>query len=389
VWSRRSLVNLEPNPLAEALDRATRAGRPTLDLTESNPTRAGLAYAKGPILDALRDERALRYEPQPLGLDVARAAVASDWTSRGIEVDASRVLLTASTSEAYSYVFKLLCDPGDQVLVPQPSYPLLEHLGRLDHVELVPYRLVYDGAWSIDTDSVEAAIGPRSRAILLVSPNNPTGNYLKQDELAGLAALGVPLVCDEVFASYPLCDDPRRATSVLETDATLVFALGGLSKLAALPQLKLGWLVLGGPRAVVRDARARLEVIADTYLSVGAAVQLALPRLLSTSQELHAAIRRRTARNLTALQASCSGSVATVLDVEGGWYAVVRLPRLISEEQWVVGLLDQTGVLVQPGWFYDFADEGIVVVSLLTPERDFDAGTSRLLEHVSRVARSG
>jgi aspartate/methionine/tyrosine aminotransferase len=271
--------------------------------------------------------------------------------------------------------------------VPAPSYPLFEHLATFESVRLVPYALAYDGGWHVDLPSVRSAIEPRTRAILVVSPNNPTGSYLKKDELAALAATGLPIVSDEVFARYPLRDDPTRATTALEAadTASLVFSMGGLSKLAALPQMKLAWTVIGGrDPGVVRDALARLELIADSFLSVSAPVQHALPTLLATCPTAESAIRARTRANLARLRArhATAGRAATLLDCEGGWYATVRLPRTKSEEAWALELLERDGVYVHPGHFFDFASEAYVVVSLLTPEARFDDGVARLLARV-------
>jgi aspartate/methionine/tyrosine aminotransferase len=295
-----------------------------------------------------------------------------------VDIDSERIVLTASTSEAYGFAFKLLCDPGDEVLVPAPSYPLLEHLAQLEHVRLRPYRLAYDGAWHVDLESLRCARTPRTRAVVVVSPNNPTGSYLKLSELGAFSELGLPVVSDEVFARYPLVQDPERATSALAIEGVLVLALGGLSKLAALPQMKLAWMLLGGPNSAVSEARARLELIADCYLSVAAPVQLALPALFEATRVTAAAIGARARENLTALRSELAGSAASVLHVEGGWYAVVRLPRVASEEEWVVGLLEKEGVLVQPGWFFDFSDEPYVIVSLLTPQGQLTEGARRM-----------
>jgi aspartate/methionine/tyrosine aminotransferase len=296
-------------------------------------------------------------------------------------------MLTASTSEAYAYLFKLLCDPGDEVLVPAPSYPLFDHLAGLEGVSLVPYRLAYDGEWHVDVPHLRAAVGAKTRAILAVSPNNPTGSYLKRDELAAMAALGLPIVSDEVFAAYPLKVDARRAESALEAAReTLVFALGGLSKLAGLPQMKLAWTCIAGPEAPRDEALARLELIADTFLSPGTPVQAALPRLLAAGARTRAAIAARTRTNLEVVRRACAGSAASVLDVEGGWYATLRVPHTCSEEAWVLALLERDGVYVHPGWFFDFAEDAVLVVSLLTPEPALAEGIARIVARVEAGA---
>jgi alanine-synthesizing transaminase len=334
------------------------------------------------VLEALATSASLRYEPAPFGIRSAREAVARDLTAHGPPVDPSRVVLTASTSEAYAFLFKLLADPGDEILIPAPSYPLFEHLARLESVRAVPYRLAYDGAWHLDLQAVKAAVSDRTRAIVVVSPNNPTGSYLKKDELAGLSSLELPIVSDEVFARFPLGEDRGGVSALEHRAAPLVFSLGGLSKLAGLPQLKLAWMVAGGERERVDAALARLEIIADAFLSVGAPVQHALEAILASRATAEDAIRCRTRGNLAALGGALQGSAASVLDVEGGWYAIVRLPRTRSEEDWVLGLLETDGVYVHPGHFFDFAEEAFVVVSLLTPEEIFREGVERLVARV-------
>lgn len=384
MFSSRSSFDLSPNPLALALARARAASRPLLDLTESNPTRAGIPYAGEAILGALAAPGALVYEPSPFGLAAAREAVARDLASFGPAVDPARVLLTASTSEAYAFVFKLLCDAGDEVLVPVPSYPLFEHLARLEGVRAVPYRLAYDGAWHVDVDSARRAITARTRALVVVSPNNPTGSYLKRTELEALASLGLPIVSDEVFARYPLRDDPGRARSALEAaGAPLVFALGGLSKLAALPQMKLAWTAVAGEEARVAAALARLEIVADAFLSVGTPVQHALPALLASRGLAEDAVRARTRANLAVARGAVAGSAASLLDVEGGWYATLRVPGTRAEQEWALALLEEDGVHVHPGHFFDFEREAYLVVSLLTPPADFEQGVRRIVKRVA------
>jgi hypothetical protein len=383
MFSSRSSVDLSLNPLALALTCVRAAGLPVLDLTESNPTRAGIPHARHTILAALARPDALVYEPAPFGLPSAREAVAAHVSRHGgPTVEPSRVVLTASTSEAYAFLFKLLCDPGDEVLVPVPSYPLFEHLARLESVRAVPYHLAYDGVWHVDTASARAAVTSRTRAIVTVSPNNPTGTYLKRAELQSLAALGLPIVSDEVFALYSLKDDPTRASSALEASGgPLVVSLGGLSKLAALPQMKLAWMAVGGTAAAA--AMDRLEVIADAFLSVGAPVQHAAPDLLASADAARSAILERTRSNLAFARRAVEGSPASLLDVEGGWYASLRVPRTRSELEWATTLLEEDGVHVQPGHFFDFEQEAYLVASLLTPEAIFQEGLARLVRRVA------
>ncbi len=389
MFSRRTAAPRHPNRLAEALAAARAAGRDVLDLTTSNPTVAGIDYPETDILAALADRRALTYTPSPFGLAGAREAVAAMYREQGISVDPARVVLTASTSEAYAFLFKLLCDDGDEVLVPAPSYPLFDLLARFEGVRLVPYPLAYDGEWHISEGSVQRAVTPRTRAVLMVSPNNPTGSYVKRSELDALAELGLPLVSDEVFAPFSLREDrgtagAARAPSVLSSrTADLVFALNGLSKVAALPQMKLGWVVVGGASdAKVEESLARLELLADASLSVGTPVQVAAPKLLATRHATQGLIRARLSTNLATLETAVAGTAATALDVEGGWYATLRLPRIETEEAWTLAFLEHDGVYVHPGHFFDFPEEAYVVLSLLTPEARFAEGVERLVRRV-------
>jgi len=386
VFSSRTIRDRRPNRLAVALDRERARGRPLLDLTVSNPTTAGIPYPAAALLGALADPAALVYAPEPFGLDTARAAVSAELASHGVTCPPSQVALTASTSEAYAFALDLLCDPGDEVLVPSPSYPLLEHLATLEGVRLAPYRLAYDGQWHVDLASVHAARTDRTRAVIVVTPNNPTGSYLERHELASIASLGLPIVSDEVFAPYSLRPaDERRARTALEAHDVLVLALSGLSKLAGLPQLKLAWIAVGGPDSLVAEALARLELVADTYLSVATPVQLALPAIFQAAGAVRDAIRARTAHNLaTAVRIVHAGSPASLLNVQGGWYATLRVPTTHTEEQWALTLLEQDGVYVHPGWFFDFAEGAHLVVSLLTPEIDFARGLERIVARVDR-----
>jgi alanine-synthesizing transaminase len=372
------------------LDGKRAAGETILDLTESNPTAAGFHYPADTILSALADPRSLRYEPAAAGMPAARSAVSEYYSGLAAHpVSPERILLTASTSEAYAFVFKLLADPGDQVLVPSPSYPLFDYLAALDSVRAVQYPLVYNGSWAIDFDALSRLITPRSRAIVLVNPNNPTGSFLKRQELDPLLTLcrehNLALISDEVFADYSLDDyslddDGRLVRSLTGIDEVLTFCLSGLSKVAALPQLKLGWIVTGGPPPDREKAFERLELVADTYLSVSAPVQWAAPALLGLRGQLQQQIldRVRANRNFLVSQLGPT-SPWKLLATEGGWYAVLEAPRIHSEEEWVLNLLSGDGVLVQPGFFFDFEREAFLVISLLTAEDVFRAGIRRIL----------
>jgi aspartate/methionine/tyrosine aminotransferase len=352
-----------------------------IDLTASNPTRAALPYPDD-LLTPLADARALRYEPHPLGLASARAAVARDHERRGVTIDPAHVVLTASTSEAYTWLFKLLCNPGDCVLVPRPSYPLFEHLTRLEGVRAEPYDLEYHGRWEIDVTTLTHAPAT-TRAVLLVSPNNPTGSYVTPREVELVSAFcrerRAALVADEVFADYPL-EAQAAFTDIAVRAGVLAFTLGGLSKSAGLPQLKLGWIVAGGPAAERDRALEAIELIADSFLSVGTPVQVAASRLLERASSMRAAIHARVRRNLDAArQIALRTPACDVLRTEGGWSAVVRIPATRSEEQFVLDLLDRERILVHPGYFFDFRAEAFVVVSLLPQEDVFADAFTRVL----------
>ncbi|HZI80236.1 MAG TPA: pyridoxal phosphate-dependent aminotransferase [Vicinamibacterales bacterium] len=370
-----------PNALSQALDALRRTGTSYIDLTESNPTHAGIAYPEDLLLP-LSSPAALRYEPHPLGLATAREAIAADCARRGARVEPEHVVLSASTSETYSWLFKLLCDAGESVLVPRPSYPLFEHLTRLEGVRAEPYRLEYHGRWDIDLASVAAAPAG-TRAVLLVSPNNPTGSYASAREIEGLARLcrdrGWALIVDEVFADYVL-DAEAPVTDLATRAGVLAFSMGGASKSLGLPQVKLGWTVVGGPAADRAAALAGLELIADTFLSVGTPVQVAAVSLLERGAGVRAAIHARVRANLAAARRIAEAHAACdLLPVEGGWSAVVRVPATRGEEALVLDLLSRERILVHPGYFFDFEHEAFLVVSLLVPEAAFAEAFARTL----------
>lgn len=366
-------------------------GPGVLDLTVSNPTAVGLLHPPD-LYASLGDPRGAFYDPDPLGQPGARAAVADYYRARGADIPLGDLCLVAGTSEAYAHLLAILCDPGDRVLVPSPGYPLLPMLADLALVELVPYPLLYDGTWSIDLDALAAAVDPRTRAIVLVAPNNPTGNYLRPAELAVVddlaAAHDLAVIADEVFFDYPLAP-VSPASPVLHRPAALTFVLSGLSKVAALPQLKLAWAVARGPHARVREAMRRLELCADAFLSAATPVQLAAPRLLAAAPAIQAAILARARANLGRLRRACRGTALTVLDVQGGWTVLLRLPHLFADggRGWARELL-HAGVLTQPGELYDLPPAHLAL-SLLTPEPDFAAGLDRLTDRVAHVLASG
>lgn len=400
MFADRTNWNLSPNRLGEALARHRAAGKPLIDLTVSNPTECGFEYDSKAILSALANPAALRYEPNPKGLESARKAVADYYGSKGVGVSVDDILLTASTSEAYSFVFKTLCNPGDEILIPAPSYPLFSFLADLQDVRLVHYPLIYDHGWQIDFHSLKNALTARTKGIIVVHPNNPTGNFCKPHEMAKLyeicSASGLAVIADEVFLDFALTEE-KPPSFTAHTEA-LTFTMSGLSKICGLPQVKAAWLVVGGPKQLKEEALARLEVIADTFLSVSTPVQLALPQLLDLRHVFQAQVLARMRSNLLELDrqlASPPNSVATVgrpasearprctrLALEGGWYAVLRVPALRSDDDLALDLLQTKGVYLHPGHYYDSASSSFLVVSLIL--KAFAGGISLALDSLNK-----
>jgi alanine-synthesizing transaminase len=384
MFAKRTNWNLETNRLGAALAAHRVAGKPLLDLTVSNPTECGFHYDEEAILSALRNPAALKYEPNPRGLVVARGAVAQYYAERGAAIPSDDIFLTTSTSEAYSYVFRTLCDPEDELLIPAPGYPLFEFLADIQDVRLARYPLVYDYGWQIDFHALEQAITPRTRGVIVVHPNNPTGHFVKPEEMRRLNEIceagEIAIIADEVFLDFAL-EEKRPVTFAAKSQA-LTFTMSGLSKTGGLPQMKAAWLIVSGPEARKAEALARLEVIADTYLSISAPIQLAIPAFLEQRHAFQKQVIARVNVNLSELdkrlaaQKSCSR-----LEVEGGWNAVIRVPATRSDEELALELLTTRGVYVHPGHFYDFTSEGIVVVSLIMPENEFSSGLEQLLLH--------
>ncbi len=382
--------NAEPNALSRAIaaKRAAGAQRPAqlLDLTISNPTACGFAYPVPGILSALSAPASIEYHPSAKGSPAALDAIRRYYAEQGAPLDTAQLLLTASTSEAYSFLFKLLCNPGDRILAPRPSYPMLDVLARLESVELQQYPLRYDGAWHLDFPALEASLTPRTRAIVVIHPNNPTGSLLTVEEWTRLQQLavhhGCAILSDEVFTAYPFRDPgPELAAAPLARNAqALTFSLNGLSKLAGLPQMKLGWIVAGGPGA--GDAMSALELIADTFLSVGTPVQAALPALLDLAPSITATIHERVLANRILLARSIQGSGISLLHAHGGWTAVLQVPSTRTDEQWALALLEEHNVILQPGFFYDFETEAFLVVSLLTPPEVLTEGIHRIRQAI-------
>lgn len=385
MFSSRIKWDLAPNRLARLIPEKRARGEAVLDLTESNPTRAGFEYPDKEILDALARPASMLYEPASRGLMVAREAVSNYYAGQGLSVDPDRIHLTASTSESYSYLFKLLADFGQSVLIPHPSYPLFEFLAALEGVELRSFNLDYlhPSGWRIDFDSLELAIDAGTRAIILVNPNNPTGTFLKRDELERLnlicARHSLALIVDEVFSDYAFEPDDRRVTTLVDNCDVLTFVLNGFSKVLALPQMKLGWIVTGGPPAA--EAIERLDLIADTFLSVGAPVQHAAASWLAFRSGLQGQIRDRVRRNYRSLAQRVEGAAVRLLTMEGGWYATLEVPRIHTEEEWVLRLLEKDGVLVHPGYFFDFPREAFLIISLLPSPEIFDEAVDRIIRN--------
>jgi len=388
-FSSRTAWDASESSYAAAVREARASGRRLYDLTVSNPTRCGFAYDAGAVLGPLGDARALVYDPDPRGIVGAREAVAGYYSEHGADVPADQLVLTTSTSESYSFLFRLLCDAGDEVLVAQPSYPLFDFLADLDDVRLRPYPLFYDHGWWIDFAELERAVTPRTRAVIVVHPNNPTGHWTGAREREGLEALcarhGLGLIVDEVFLDYPLKDGPLKDGPLRETversfacggHPVLTFVLSGLSKIAGLPQMKAAWIATLGPERARAEALGRLEIVADTFLSMNAPVQLAIPGWLAGAGPIQAQIRERARTNLATLERIVEEMPGRlqVLKVDAGWSAVVGLPGCVGVVDCAERLVRERGVVVHPGGFYGMAEKNRVVVSLIVPSAEFDAG---------------
>ncbi len=416
MFSDRTNWKLARNRFTVAVEEARASGTKVLDLTVSNPTRAGLHFDEQAILVALASPRALDYDPQSKGLREARQAVAGYYREehRIDRLDQEQIVLTTSTSEGYSFVFRLLCNAGDELLVPKPSYPLFEFLADLQDVRLVPYPLIYDHGWQMDFPSLEKAVTARTRGVVVVHPNNPTGSYVHRREVAMLnsfcRAHDLAVIADEVFLDYRLGDSRhgfgrnprslhrlgrddkhdkddsagREHASFVGNQEVLTFTLSGLSKIAALPQMKMAWVVTSGPRELVAAAMGRLEVIADTYLSMNAPIQWAVPSLLDQRKSVQRQLLERVRSNLAELDRQLAGQKACErLGVEGGWYAVLRVPVTRADEDLAIELVREKSVLVHPGHFYDFPRDGYLVLSLITPDNDFGEGISAVLDNLN------
>ncbi|HXN98942.1 MAG TPA: pyridoxal phosphate-dependent aminotransferase [Candidatus Acidoferrales bacterium] len=382
MFAGRTNWNLKSNRLSEALAGHRAAAKPLLDLTASNPTECGFDYDRQAILQALSNPESLSYQPDPKGLLSARLAVAGYYSGREIMIPAEDMILTTSTSEAYSFAFRVLCNPGDELLIPEPSYPLFSFLADIQDVKLVGYPLLYDHGWQIDFHALQRAVTERTRGIIVVNPNNPTGHFCKSGEMEKLNEICSPrqiaVIADEVFLDFSLAETTTH--SFAANDGCLTFTTSGLSKISGLPQMKAAWLIASGPEESKAQALARLEVIADTFLSTNAPVQLALPVFLELRHGFQKQVMARVRKNLAELDAQLSAQNSCErLEVEGGWYALLRVPAVRSDEDLAIDVLNTKGVCVHPGHFFDFPADGYLIVSLITPERDFNEGIKRLL----------
>jgi alanine-synthesizing transaminase len=392
MFSDRTAWSLEPNPLSEALADRLSSGKPVIDLTESNPTKCGFYFAAERILGALSDPAGLHYDPVPQGLLPARSTVVGYYRARNCAINVNDIFLTTSTSEAYSFLFRALCNPGDEVLIPQPGYPLFNFLADIQDVATIRYPLIYDYGWHIDFHALQRAITPRTRAIIVVNANNPTGHFCKADDMHRLNQIclegDLALIADEVFLDFSFGKDilPTFASN----NKALTFTMSGLSKISGLPQMKVAWLIATGPEALKQQAIARLEMIADTYLSMNTPIQLALPVLLELRDNFQQQCVERTRKNVAHLDKLVSTQkLCTRLNLEGGWYAILKVPQTGSDEELALELLNTRGVYLHPGHFYDFPADGYLVVSLITPELPFAAGIEALFALIDEKFRKG
>jgi len=393
LFADRCNWNLTPNDLSRLQKAKKIAGARIFDLTVSNPTQVGFDYDPEEILSAMSQPQSMVYEPDPHGLPCARQSVARYYSDQGKSIDIESIFLTASTSEAYTFLFKLLANPGDEILIPQPGYPLLSYLSGLESLQHIfyPLRYVEADGWHVDLELLEALINPKTRAIVVVSPNNPTGSCLKAHELTAIDDLccrhGLALIVDEVFSDFVNGKDANRVKTAVNQTKCLSFVLSGFSKILALPQVKLGWIVVGGNPEICSEARDRLEMITDLYLSVSTTVQHAVERLLALRKPIQRQLLSRIDSNSRFLEAqlTCNEN-ARMLMREGGWYAVIEITDWLSDEERALQLLEKDNIFVHPGYFYEFHKNGFLVVSLITPVDTFQTGISRMsirLNHMS------
>ncbi len=383
----RTNWKFSPNRLTLRLKTLRESGVQIFDLSESNPTRCQFEYLNSMLLSPLLNPKNLSYEPNPKGTLEARRVIQNYYQEKNIHVDPEQIFITSSTSEAYSLLFRLFVNPSEHVLIPHPSYPLFDFLADLNDIQLDSYRLAYDGVWHIDLESLRMACDSKTKAIVLVHPNNPTGSFVKKKELDEIAKLAyeksIILISDEVFSDYSFLEDSERAPSFAVNQDALTFTLGGISKSLGLPQMKLGWIVATGLKELLRSSCERLEVVLDTYLSVNTPVQNALPSWFSMKKIIQNEIRNRIKKNLAFLTSRLFNShPANCLKTEGGWYATLRIPKTLSEEEWVLEVLEKDHVYLHPGYFFDFEDEAYIIISLLPSPEIFNEAVSRILARI-------
>lgn len=391
-FSKRTDWQFQKNSLAIAFERLKKSKIPVTDLTASDPTRCSFNYLKPALLRSFSNPKNLRYQPNPTGLFETRKSIAQNYKKNKINIKPNQIILTASTSEAYSFLFRLLAEPGDEVLCPRPSYPLFNFLAQLNDVQLRHYSLIYDGGWEIDLESLKRTYGPKTKAIILVNPNNPTGSYAKKQELREIVDFArthkIALISDEVFSDFYFDGHKKSVTSLAATSPYLGFTLNGISKTIGLPQMKLAWIAVNGESSILNSALERLEIIADTYLSVNTPVQNALPAWLKLKPKIQSEIRTRLNKNRKFLQNSIENHSCSLLESDGGWYAILRLPQLKTEEEWCLEFLEKDRVFVHPGYFFDFEKEAYIIVSLLPPVKTFQEGIHKVLKRTVLEAKS-
>ncbi|MBI4852477.1 MAG: pyridoxal phosphate-dependent aminotransferase [Acidobacteria bacterium] len=387
MFSSRTPKELTTNKLTKIIEQKKLDNENLLDLTQSNPTSIDIIYPEKEILSALSNPKALIYQPDPKGLFNARKAIVDYYKLRKINIDIENIFLTASTSEAYTLLFKLLMEPGDSLLVPVPSYPLFEHLAQVEGVKTINYTLHYDGTWYIDFHLLQSLCKKNTRAIIIVNPNNPTGSFLKKNELAKLIEFckdnQLALISDEVFCDYAHYADNERVSTIAEVSEILTFSLNGLSKAACLPQLKLGWILINGQGDNFYQAHNRLEFITDLFLSVSSPVQHALPELLKLAEGIQEQILKRALSNYSWLKSQIKPeSVCSLLPIEAGWYAIIQIPKIVPEEELILELLIKDNLIIHPGYFFDLQMDGYLVVSLITKPNIFQVAINKLLSRI-------
>jgi len=386
-FSNRTNWPLSENKLVTMLNSLKEEKAPIIDLTESNPTRCGFKYLNEKILVPFNEEESLTYDPHPQGSLKSREAISQYYKQKNLNVSEEQIFLTSSTSEAYSYLFRLLINPIEGVLFPQPSYPLFQFLGDLNDVEISNYPLVYLDSWRIDCNALKTLVNIDTKAIVLVNPNNPTGSFVKENEMIAINELcqkyHLSIICDEVFHDFAF-DYSKKYLSCVHNHDVLTFTLGGLSKTLGLPQMKLSWIVITGPEREVHLAIKRLEIVADTYLSVNTLAQNAIGYWLSSRKQIQDEIKTRVKDNLDIIKTQTDSTASRLLQTEGGWYAVLKIPNIKTEEDWALKLLNKYHVFIHPGYFFDFTEEAYIVISLLSQTDIFNEGFNRILSRIEQ-----